>query len=110
MSRGGYLVIIGCLMLMFGYQNYSNEKMLDRYEKVFSAEKNQVNVDTTSTEIASIKDSLMDLNVKLASMPKTSDTVIKKTYVNNTYVISPPEIKTSAENDNIEELMLTKSD
>ena len=96
-------------MAMFAYQNYSNEKMLVRYEALFSAEKNQVS-DIDTIEIASIKDTLNDLSTKLLSVDKTSDTVIKKTYVKNIYIMPSVEEKTSAENTDIIQSVLTNSE
>ncbi|MFN5416279.1 MAG: hypothetical protein ACK5B9_04420 [Flavobacteriia bacterium] len=111
MSRGGYITIIVCFLSMLVYQNYQNEKntdnLLSAYKEVFSAEKVNSNQDTTQLEINSIKDSLSDLTKLISSTPKSSDTIIKKTYVKNIYVTPSVESRISAEE---ETLMLTKSD
>jgi hypothetical protein len=116
MSRGGYIVIIGFLMMLMIYQNNSNERMIDRYVSLienkdnsdFSADEIK---DSVSEEISVLRDSINKVEQLIVSSKKTSDTIIKKTYIKNIYVVpNVEETKTSAEDINSIESVLTNSE
>jgi seryl-tRNA synthetase len=114
MTRGGYITIIMLLVVMFGYQSYNNNRMLDRYDDIiknaselnFKAENN----DTLQSEVSNIKDSLKEVTeaLKMASVKK--DTIIKN--IKNIYIV-PNQTETSQNDINVPLLksdLLTKSD
>lgn len=106
MSRGGYITIIVFLMGMMLYQNFSNEKMIDRYVSLVENENPKVSAekqDTINVEISSVMDSIRDLGKIVSSIPKTSDTIIKKTYVKNIYVLPSLEKENKVSENNIDE-------
>jgi hypothetical protein len=107
MSRGGYITIIVFLIGVMLYQNFSNEKMIDRYisfvEKDGSSKVSAEKQDTINAEISSVMDSIRDLGKIVSSIPKTSDTIIKKTYVKNIYVLPSVEKENKVSESDIDE-------
>lgn len=116
MTKGGYITIIGVFLFMLFYQNYRNDKSTDElievYKEVaiFNATAGETISDTIKSEISSLKDSINDVNTIASLNSKTSDTVIKKTYIKNIYVLPNVEKVVSDKIETQQSLMLTNSE
>lgn len=93
MNRGGYIFIILVLGFVFGYQTYSNEKMLDRYDSILKESIGSKVLaesidDTTKIQITELKDSIRSVSNALLSVSKQKPSIVKKSYVKNFYIVN----------------------
>lgn len=116
MTKGGYITIIGVMLFMLFYQNFSNDKstklLIEAYEKVSTSQNSagKTYSDTIESEISSLKDSINDISTIISLSSKSHDTVIKKTYIKNIYVLPDTGKIVSDKNETQQSLMLTNSE
>lgn len=107
-------MIILVLVTMFGFQNYQNDKMFDRYENFISSSQSNQSAeksDTVDVKLSELSDSITQITKSLLEVSKRDTNIVKKSYIKNIYIMSDSVDNTEysdIKNKTVE--LITKSD